>query len=198
MKDQIYVKDNFYKDPDTIRDFAIKHLEWFTDERQIYAGMQTETNLFNDDIITTFENISNRKFLKNVTNDVLGAFRLSTSKDKAQTSVHFDSADWSALIYLTPQKSEKHGTLFFKHKKTGLIGPTSDSDKKECASKIVSPDTLNMNAWEEIFCVPYKYNRLVLFRSGLLFHSAGASFGDDINNGRLTQNFFLREQNGDK
>ena len=197
MINQIHVKDNFYKDPDAIRDFALNHLHWLTDERQIYAGKQTETNFFNEDLIKNFENISSKKFLRNPKNDVFGAFRLSTKSDKAKTNVHFDSADWSALIYLTPQNDEKNGTLFFKHKKTGLIGPKSDSDKNDCSSKIISTDSLNEDAWEELFCVPYKYNRLILFRSGLLFHSAGASFGDSMTNGRLTQNFFLREQNGE-
>jgi len=43
--------------------------------------------------------------------------------------------------------------------------------------------------WETTFTVPYKYNRLVLFRPWL-FHSPGESFGDTLQSSRIVKTLF--------
>lgn len=42
--------------------------------------------------------------------------------------------------------------------------------------------------------MPVKYNRLILFRGGRMFHRASKGFGNSPENGRLTQSFFFEVQ----
>jgi hypothetical protein len=52
-------------------------------------------------------------------------------------------------------------------------------------------DTMNLEAWEALFTIPMKYNRLLIF-DGKYFHSGARRFaGASLAEGRMTQNFFF-------
>jgi hypothetical protein len=66
------------------------------------------------------------------------------------------------------------------------------SSYDELRKEILEKDALDRSKWELTMTVPMRYNRLVLLQPQY-WHTAGHSFGDSIENGRLVYlMFFLR------
>jgi hypothetical protein len=111
-------------------------------------------------------------------------FRYSINTTIPKTVCHTDEGkrnwDWSAIVYLTLPQDCRGGTDFFKHKTTGSLGNDGGFDWQNADHK-------NPRQWQRIEHIEMKFNRCVLFRA-YRFHSAGQPFfGDNIENGRLTQ-----------
>ena len=60
----------------------------------------------------------------------------------------------------------------------------------EAADKIIEEDSNDLSKWEHISTIPMRFNRLVLLRPWF-YHTAGPSFGNRIENGRLVHLFFF-------
>lgn len=105
---------------------------------------------------------------------------------------------WAGVVYLSKEHPKVDGTCFWRHKRTGMevapntvegfakYGWSGYPDLKE----FLETEGLDESLWEKTFAVPYKYNRLVLFRPWLL-HSPGPAFGDTLDNCRVVQTIFL-------
>ena len=108
---------------------------------------------------------------------------------------------WSGIIYLSEQHPEVDGTIFWKHRKTNLEEIPHDLDKllkhgletRQAIEALLNTDGVDKSKWQKVFTVPYRFNRLVLFRPWL-FHSPGPAFGDKLENSRIVQTLFLTGQ----
>ena len=79
-----------------------------------------------------------------------------------ETWVHKDIQEWAGILYLTPDANLESGTVMYDN---------------------------NNNVTNIIHNI---YNRMILFRGKDIPHRSMISgFGDNINNGRLTQVFFF-------
>lgn len=78
-----------------------------------------------------------------------------------------DMGDWTAILYLTPDPPAGDGTTFWKHRKTGLVASPALTQDERIAEAEYWRQT---KAWEPWATVEAKFNRLVVFPSGL-FHS---------------------------
>lgn len=203
MQQNIIVVDDFYKDPDLVRELALES-ELLDKGRvsQNFPGRESLYNFYSDELVSRFEKIVGSKIIVDEHINAFGRFRFSYETDERRTQIHFDNKDWSAVIYLTPTYNTSSGTIFTQHKQTGLYGPPMNDtelasvdckDIYEFDRKYVLPDTNNIRKWSIHMRVPFKYNRLVLFRGKSLFHGSEALFGRDLNSARLTQNFFFDE-----
>ena len=56
--------------------------------------------------------------------------------------------------------------------------------------EFLETEGIDESLWEKTFSIPYKYNRLVLFRPWML-HSPGPAFGDTLESSRIVQTIFL-------
>ena len=56
----------------------------------------------------------------------------------------------------------------------------------ESIGALLESDGRDMTKWEHLMTVPMRFNRLILYRPWL-WHSAGESFGENLENGRLVQ-----------
>ena len=63
-------------------------------------------------------------------------------------------------------------------------------DYAEGSVKIIGQDSNDMSKWEKPKMIPMRFNRLVLLRPWY-FHTSGASFGDNKENGRLVYVMFF-------
>ena len=61
---------------------------------------------------------------------------------------------------------------------------------KQDIKNFLEVDGIDNSLWEKTLTIPYKYNRLVLFRPWL-FHSPGKSFGKTLESSRIVQTLFL-------
>jgi hypothetical protein len=197
----IVVIDNFYKNPEAVRKLALS-AEYKDVTKLNYPGFQSIKTYSSESIVNQFSEVLGREVSVDPARHTFGKFRIMLKETGSQLKVHLDGlSDWTGVLYLNPSESCEGGTAFYRHRATGLDGRVSEEktrsfghDKWETLEKsIIEPDTLNSSAWEEMMFVAMKFNRLVLFRGGEFFHCHTHSFGHDIIDGRMTQNFFFNE-----
>lgn len=128
--------------------------------------------------------------------------RLALAGDEGGSSVHIDSCYWSAIVYLSLDEHAQGGTHFFRHKQSGLDhAPVFPGEAQrlgfmtaeEATDSIWLADGQDLSKWEERMCVPMKFNRLILLRA-YCWHTAGVSFGDAPETGRLILPMFFNTQ----
>ena len=188
MKHAFIVIDDFYDNPDEIRERALR-LTYKRPEGVNYPGVVAATP---DDIEPTMASFS--KLLGGI--DIKckrdqGAFRITTAADmaKRKSIVHVDTPDFSAIVHLS--KGHAEGTYFYRHKALDLERVSPEDNVRPAVRGAIETDTLNLSAWEVLHVIPMKYNRLLIF-DGKYFHSGAHRLtGDSLAEGRMTQNFFF-------
>jgi len=192
-KDLIVV-DNFYADPDLIRDYAINNLEY--KDSDYHKGKRTKGNAFIlNGTKEKFEKIIGRKVTNwNHPRYANGVFQYCTAQDPIV--YHVDTQTYAAMVFLTPDAPVNTGTAFYKSKYTGatIFENVDDSNQKEfndtfkgLSNELNFYDSTQYELMDEVANV---YNRLVLFNSKRI-HAATKYFGDAINNARFFQLFFF-------
>ncbi|WP_343042684.1 DUF6445 family protein [Pseudoxanthomonas sacheonensis] len=125
--------------------------------------------------------------------------RITLAADKGKAKVHVDAAHWSGILYLSRPQDCQGGTEFFRHRATNTDrAPYDDreaaalgySSAKGMVDEILERDGTDDSKWEMTQCVPMRFNRLLLLRPWL-WHTAGANFGDTLENGRLVYLMFF-------
>lgn len=121
-----------------------------------------------------------------------GKFRITLASDVGKARVHVDTSHWSGILYLSQPQHCRGGTEFFRHIPTNTDrGAYNDEEARALgypsAKQMIADvleDTLDESRWELTMRVPMRFNRLVLLRPWL-WHTAGESFGNTIEDGRL-------------
>lgn len=180
MNLELMIVDNFYVNPDSVREFALS--QEFSVKGN-YPGARTKPYLPQDvkDAIQYW-----MSFAGNITNwfedqGYTGAFQIATAQDR--TWIHADHYNmWAGVCYLTPDAPHTAGTAIYKHKASGEVRRTTNDYEGYDYAK-----------WDKFDVVGNKYNRLVIYR-GDLFHASLDYFGNDLSNGRLFQTFFFNTE----
>ena len=194
MKTNLIITDDFYQDPDGVREFALNQP---FDVKGNYPGQRTKT--FHD-WLGLKEGI--QSIVKNAGGNITyyeseytSNFQYTTEKDSSW--IHPDHTTmWAGVCYLTPNAPVDGGTGLFRHKETGLERPPRLDDgsyDNEWLDKHCWPHSRDFSKWDMTAKVGNVYNRLVLYR-GDLFHSSLDYFGTNKNNGRLFQTFFFNTE----
>lgn len=203
MEPIVIVKDNFYKDPETVVSIAksIKYIEyephWYSSALTTKYGKLIENKFdgyrYNDNnVIQLIENVINKKVDMDTWytgGDMWnGAFHMKFENDNHKDLIHHHYKDndcprgYSGVVYLNTQNSNS-GTKIWKQKCTGKItgnyGPFFSY--------------YNSENWELYKHIAPKYNRLVLFK-GDVYHSGDGGFGSTFDDCRLFQTFFFNVQ----
>jgi hypothetical protein len=203
MLNRIYIVDDFYPNPDGVMENV------FNDEREDnsggnYAGVMNSTNFFTPEHQRVFQQLVGHPVSAGTS--LTGKFRFSCVNDTYKQNIHFDAGGenlaWAGVVYMQKHYEEGiEGTSFYKHKETGLeeiprsiegcskYGWNSIADLK----KFLDTDGVDDSKWIKTLTVPYKYNRLVLFRPWL-FHAPGKAFGSSIETSRIVQTIFLNQE----
>jgi len=194
MGHSLLIIDDFYNNPDEVRDYALGQP---FNVKGNYPGQRT-TPIINDGIKEHIE-----KHIGTAVNGTIdwpdphfldsycGSFQYTTQSDR--TWIHADSWNtWAGVLYMTPDAPISGGTGLFKHKATGLYSaPRLDSGEvDEAKMDEIYLDAQDMTKWEMTDRVANIYNRLVLYR-GDYFHASLDYFGRDQYDGRLFQTFFF-------
>ena len=203
MFNQVIVVDDFYPNPNEILMIA-NAFETEEESGGNYSGIMTKMPFFQPE---------HQKIFHKLTGDVLfpatqlnGKFRFSLASETSKQDIHFDpglNCAWAGIVYLQnteklPDGDNEYGTHFWKHKRTDLSSIPLTQEGIELygwknvddLKVFLETDGLDRSLWEETLYVPYKFNRLVLFRPWM-FHSPGKNFGDTKENCRVLQTFFL-------
>jgi hypothetical protein len=181
MDKRLFVVDNFYANPDDVRNFALgvnydPSSEW-------YKGKRSKEQYNFPGIQEAFESIMGRKLKPLNEHGMCGRFQLLTSEDPIV--YHYDTQQWAGMIYLTPDAPVGSGTSLYKSKITGarrLEDPRIDESFPNGFY-----DSSQFELMDQIGNV---YNRLVIMDARCI-HSASMYFGNNDNNCRLTHLFFF-------
>jgi hypothetical protein len=201
MKQNIIIVDDFYTNPQEVRDFALNQNYPEPEGGYTYPGRNSDGSYYNQEIHSKFEKLVNYKLNPA---DKNGYFRISLESDAHKQDVHVDpSWEWGAVIYLSDPKDciDEGGTSFWRHNTLRMeMCPKTDEEAqfygfpsyKEAWWTTVYGDGQDRSKWTRYFLCPMKYNRMVLFRT-YLWHSHNFNFGTNLQNGRLVQLFFFQD-----
>lgn len=187
----VIVVDNFYKDPDSIRNFAINSLKFSPSD--LHKGERSAPFIL-DGTQEQFETILGKKITNwQHPNYANGVFQFCISKD--QVVYHIDSQMFAGVVFLTPDAPLRSGTQTFKSKITNDIkfGHDLESNARfRLTFKPGQPDHnfYNRDAFELVDSIANIYNRLILWDARSI-HAAESYFGDSASNGRLFHLFFF-------
>jgi len=180
-----WVVDNFYKDPDAIRKFALEQEYHQGGIGRGYIGRRTFKQFLFPELKPEFERIMGREITAWEEHGMNGRFQYNTEGEPLVH--HCDSQKWAAMIYLTPDAPFETGTGTHAIKKNRVF-----HNSQEGIMEAFRPGSQNLDKTilEPVDVIGNVYNRLVIFNAGYL-HSALGYFGYNQDNCRLWQMFFF-------
>lgn len=200
MRRNIIIADDFYDNPDEIRNIAL-NLEYPEQHKNsTYPGRNSSKTHYTEEAHQKVEYLLGRK-VNPAPNSACGDFRISYENDSFKQFIHVDGGfEWGGVIFLNPPEQcvADAGTSFYRHKslRTEQVPVNSEegaifgyTDYQEISKSMIYGDGLDETKWDCYLTVPMVYNRIVLFRPWL-WHSHSKNFGNNINNCRLVQLLF--------
>ena len=175
------VVDNFYKDPDTIRRFALSCE--FQHHPKNHKGQRTDECYRFKGLKERFEQILGRRIRNWENYGTNGCFQYCVGGD--QLVYHTDTQQYAGVLFLTPDAPVQTGTSLFRSKYTNRMKVLLEDHDKVFVGGFLDP-----TQFERVDTVGNIYNRLVLFDAQIL-HAATEYFGNSKDNGRLFQLFFF-------
>lgn len=188
----LIVVDNFYADPDLVREWAINEIEFSPSN---YHKGERATSRFT--IHGTKEKLEEiiGKPIYNWNHDSYanGIFQFCTADQPIV--YHVDNQTYAGIVFLTPEAPANTGTAFYRSKVTGDY--RFDDEKRSTINyvrafqgKSAEMNFYDATNFEKIDEVGNVYNRLVLFDAKNI-HAATQYFGDAIDNSRFFHMFFF-------
>ena len=189
--------DNFYTNPDEVREFALKQ-EFKV--RGNYHGQRTKSFLTDSlkkkmrDILYPFAGEITYWGSDDKENNYTGSFQYTVSEDRSW--IHADSTtDWAAVCYLTPDAPLSAGTGIFRHKATGWSHYDYKRENEPGYVESAPPgnEMRDYTKWEMVDRIGNVYNRLIMYRADN-YHVSLDYFGQNMHDGRLFQVFFFNTE----
>lgn len=193
----LFVKDNFYDDPDKVYRAAQQATYY---EPEGYTGFRSTAVYHEPKVKAKLERLLGVKITRWDTDpkEENGVFYQAFAKGRNMEvpGVHSDTPynDITAVVYLTPGLPFDRGTSLWMHKRTGLFDPPTPAAARKLKMKFSELDALfekdsrDRRKWVEVDRAGYRANRLVAYPSGAL-HSATNHHGGSMGNVRLYQTF---------
>jgi hypothetical protein len=202
MKNLIVI-DDFYKNPQSVRQYALRAS--YLDSRAVpeeFPGVESQQCFYSQSVVEKIEQAVGYRIKFAPKGNAFGGFVKSYAKEEACRAVHVGRTDWMAIVYLCNSKDERGGTVFFRDRATGLDGIPCDEklaqagyrDRDDFKDRFLKPRALSIGDWVITSRVVPRYNRMVLFRAGQLFHSADGHWGTTEETCRLLQVFFFNAE----
>jgi hypothetical protein len=199
MINRYYIIDDFYNDPDELVRVSLESAINFGSNGN-FAGVMTSQAFLSIHQRDLFQKLLLEPSIDSST-QLNGKVRFTKEGDPYKQNIHFDGGfdtKWSGVVYLSKNHPNVDGTAFWKHKKSGLEEiPRTEAglakvglNSREGIKNLLEKDGIDETQWEKTLAVPYRYNRLVLFRPWL-FHSPGVAWGNTLQTSRIVQTIFL-------
>ena len=186
LEKSFVVVDNFYKDPDSVRNFALT-LD-FRFHPGYHKGKRTDKTYLFSGLKESFEKILGKKVADFGRYGTNGCFQYCIGGD--QLVYHYDTQTYAGMLYLTPDAPPSCGTSFFRSRHNGIRKIDFGKEDHPNTKVTFKNGFLDPTEFEVVDRVGNVYNRLVLFDARMI-HAASEYFGSTLENGRLFQLFFF-------
>lgn len=204
FENKIIIIDNFYPEPDLVRDFALKQVynQVTNPDGMVIPGLRTEDLKDVDDDM--FRLLKRSVFLSlfgipryhiSLEESVITNYQLCY-ESHGDSWVHGDSLEddginVSGVVFLTPNPPKNSGTIFYEINPEYAQEASNYFDEHKSFRGINRVE--NVDLYEKYFkvkqVVENVYNRAVIY-SGKTLHKSDFYFGDAPDNARLIQPFF--------
>jgi len=180
---RIWVADDFYKNPDEVRAYALTREFEEGGLGRGYIGRRTPKQYLFPGLKEAFEEIMGKKVTRWEEYGMNGRFQSCWAGEPLV--YHCDSQTYAGMLYLTPDAPFETGTAMYAHRAT-RIRHNSHPDIMKC----FHGNNLDRTPYQAVDVIGNVYNRLVIFDAGML-HAATEYFGYNLENSRLWQMFFF-------
>lgn len=201
----LIVVDDYLNDPKSVTRELVD--EDFASNGKAPGRQSFNAGYQEDWVAADFERIIGNKILYPL--ELFGILRLITKNDPIlESNIHADPFDWAAIIYLTLPKFCQGGTSFYRFKATEWESAPSNKELRDNGyndvDELIRSHSKDSKMWDINYSIPMKHNRLILYKANQ-FHAATSlgkngqdarsGFGSNIENARLTMNFFFNSAN---
>ena len=180
---KLFVVDNFYSNPDQIREYALK-LEYKNDLR-FYKGLRTTATYRPKGMKEAFQHIIGEEISGWDYYEHNGVFQITTADDPQV--YHHDLQKWAGMIYMTPHAPYESGTRLHISK---INGASMLEQGPEALDQAYQHGFYDSTKFHIVDVAGNVYNRLVIMDARNM-HSAGSYFGKTTETGRLIHLFFF-------
>ena len=162
----VWVVDNFFQNPNAVREFALK--QKFSENPEYHKGSRTEEQFFVPGTKEAFERIMGIKIREWESHGMCGRFQYCTAQDSLV--YHCDQQTWAAMIYLTPDAPYECGTNLYAGKNGIRSGRHPDSDS------CFDGGFFDSTKFKLVDSIGNVFNRLFIFDARCI-HAASLYFG---------------------
>lgn len=203
MYQSLIVIDDFYPDPNEVRRMALAGDYPEVSGQRTYPGRNSATAFTPPGLDGAVSRVVGEP-LEGIDDGMSshGRFRITLAGERGRYCVHVDptALTWVGVIYLNASEQCRGGTEFYRHKglqsdRTPLSREALSAYGQPSIAALLQAEGNDESRWEYLMTVPMRFNRLALYRPWL-WHSAGAPFGDCLENGRLVQLVSFRSGGG--
>jgi len=194
MEIKYQIIENFYDNPNGVRQHALESV--FVTEGN-YPGKDTNAQNWTQVVIDKFTRLMNQ--------DIIplsgGNYRLSLAGDTGTRHIHFDAGIYVATLCLTPNQYCQGGTAFWKHNQLGIdyvdyediagIQALGYESQEHLEQSLIVEDGQDESLWTQVDLAPFAFNRCVILKGEYLHSPWPQGWGNNKDNGRLTQHFFF-------
>lgn len=186
----VMVVDNFYKDPDAIREYAMNNLTFAPSG--YHKGERSQERFILNGTKERFEQIIGRK-VTNWEHPEYANGRFQFCVDGDPIVYHVDNQTFAAVVFLSPNAPLEAGTATYRSKITGATR-FEEFDTPEFVTTFKGyGDEISFydgSSFEVVDRVGNVYNRLVIWDAKTI-HAATKYYGSNIQNSRFFQLFFF-------
>lgn len=187
------VVENFYDNPDLVREHAMSQV--FNINSEHHKGARTDTKTVFDGTKEFFESILHKRITHWDDHIYNGVFQYCVAEDPLV--YHTDHQAYAAVVFLTPDAPPECGTSFYKSRHNGLMrAPTQEDCERtgksmdELLQEMFAGNYYDKTRWDKVDMIGNVYNRMVIWDARKV-HAASDYFGDRIDNSRLFHMFFF-------
>ncbi len=194
MHQSLIVIDDFYPDPEAVREAALGYAYPEGSGPRTFPGRNSRQKHLPQGMDQAVSQVIGARVAGDPNPETThGKFRITLAADASRYLVHADPTllDWVGVVYLNPPEQARGGTAFFRHK--GLDSDRTPLTREELAaygpssvSELLRQEGNDPDKWEHTMTVPMRFNRLIIYRPWL-WHSSCAAFGGSLEDGRLIQ-----------
>jgi hypothetical protein len=189
--------DNFYNDPDSIRNQALsceyypeKVSKGYPNGNAPWPGKMSK-EAFSPNWVDAYVSKYFNKNLRQMRQMDSGHFRISQATNEAgmfDNMIHADGFEedyYAGVLYLSKEQETTVGTIFYKQNSTNLNTLQSNDHLQEM---ILNKEDKDTSKWTVQSLSNIVYNRLLIYPARL-FHGIGPCFGNTDEDARIVQLF---------
>ena len=203
MNVDCFIINDFLDDPDAVRHWVLDSTKkgyLSFDKKGPYPGVRSAM-VGNEDYHHMIEEKLKKilPFKFKMDSKISSSYAYQLCLEESYSSVHVDATKWGGVLYLTPNPPSDSGTFLYKDSiadelkelNSKMYNPNYTEEEK---NRFMSEAKSSMDGSTEVTTIVRNvYNRMIIFRGGEVPHCMNHGFGDCLENGRLTQVFFLDE-----